>query len=429
MSTLLLSKEIAILSGVRTPYLYHPQEVSQIGGLALGAALFREAIYRSEILSHQVDEVLFSQGSFYPSLPYSPHKIASLAGIPQDRTCFSIAHYEPSGLQAAALAIQRLHKENRKVILVASVESYEAYPWLYSPLFHHFLQKKWYGQRAWKRFLHLVNFLFAYLKPFFLIQNYRRQIAQQGELLAKRFGIRREEQDRYVQRSHRLAIQSLEQNKEWSEIMPLHLPPDYESFVEKDALPQENLSLEELAKKAPLLEEGTLTDQHIAHFCENGSALVLAHKSFVEEKGLSPLGYIRGFEFSGCKKKSNSLASILAAYKLLKKAKLNMSDMDLINIHEGSSTLVLACEKLMNSPSHLQNYLGISEAFGPLDMEKVNVSGGALAYGCAMGTVGIHLVLSLLRELIHRKLRYGLVLVSSNHCEGGAMIIENATLP
>lgn len=416
---------VAIIGGVRTPYVRSRNSFGSLGILDLGVIACREVVYRAELLPDIIDETILSQGCSWPHLPNMGHCISLLAGIPQERPSFTVNHPGSSGLQALVVGQERLLARKLRAVLVGGIEASSHYPWLFSQGFFRFLYTFKQTSSFWGRIVQALRFRLVYLRPQDILKKYAHKVYQTGEALAKKFDISREEQDRWAAKSHRMAVQAYEEEKFAEEIVPVHISPDFELCIEKDLHLRENISIETLATSQPFCgEDCTVTEENSSFVCDGASSLLLASEEFVTTSQIEPLGYLRAYGFSGCDSRGEGLAGVLAAREALAKAKFTLKDIDLVEIHESTAAGLLAHKRAFGSSELLETYLGISEPLGEINPDRLNVNGGAIALGHTLGSSGLRLVITLLMELRRQKLKKGLVVLSSCGAQGGALIVE-----
>ena len=147
-------------------------------------------------------------------------------------------------------------------------------------------------------------------------------------------------------------------------------------------------------------------------------------ESEAKQRGLPRLGYLREYAYAGLEPNRMGLGPVYATAKVLDRAGLSLSDIDLIELNEAFAAQVLACVKAFESDSFAQTYLGRESALGRIQMDRLNVNGGAIALGHPVGTTGTRLVVTLLREMQRRGLNRGLATLCIGGGQGAALILE-----
>ncbi len=232
-----------------------------------------------------------------------------------------------------------------------------------------------------------------------------------GENVAREFTISREEQDAFALRSHQRATAAIAAGKFTDEIVPLHVENVWvdddgttrqsETIFATDEGPRRETSLEALAKLRPVFAaRGTITAGNSSQTSDGAAAVLLMEREAAERHGLTPLARFVAFAVGGVRPDIMGIGPLVAVPKVLKLAGLNLEDMDLIELNEAFASQSLAVIKELG-----------------MDIEKVNVNGGAIALGHPMGATGAKLTITLINELRRRGGRYGMVTM----CVGGGM--------
>jgi acetyl-CoA C-acetyltransferase len=226
-------------------------------------------------------------------------------------------------------------------------------------------------------------------------------MGETGENVAERYGISREEQDELGLQSHRRWTEADEKGRFDDELVPI-------GDVTRDEHPRPDTSLEKLAALKPAFREGgTVTAGNSSGINDGAAALVIASEERAKQLGVEPLGAFVGSAVAGVDPRVMGIGPVPAVRKLLERAGIDVSDLDLVELNEAfaSQSLVVIRE------------LG-------LDPEKVNVNGGAIALGHPLGMSGARLVVTLLHELRRRGGKYGLATLCVGVGQGQAALFE-----
>jgi len=248
-----------------------------------------------------------------------------------------------------------------------------------------------------------------------------------AEILAKEFGISREEQDRFALHSHQNAVNATKNGKLGQEMTPVFIGPDYKNVLDKDNGPRDGQTMEALAKLKPYFDRktGTITVGNACPLTDGAAMMLLMSRQRAEAEGYKPLARIRSYAFAGLEPERMGLGPAYASPKALKKAGLELKDMNLVEINEAFAAQVIACKKAMASAKWCQDKLGLGGPVGEIADDKLNVNGGAIAIGHPVGATGTRLVLTLAKELKRRNQQFGLATLCIGGGQGGAMVIEN----
>lgn len=234
-------------------------------------------------------------------------------------------------------------------------------------------------------------------------------LGETAENVAEKYRISREEQDEFALESQRKAVEAINNGRFQDEIVPITVKQKREEVLfERDEHPRPDTSLEKLAKLKPAFKEnGTVTAGNSSGINDGASALLIMEKSKAEELDLKPMARIVSAAVAGVDPAYMGLGPIYAVRKALKKADLTVEDIDLIEINEAFASQSIACI----------NELG-------LDINKVNVNGGAIALGHPLGCSGARIMTTLVHEMKKRDARYGLATMCIGVGQGIATIVE-----
>ncbi|MBP9854134.1 MAG: thiolase family protein, partial [Candidatus Omnitrophica bacterium] len=248
-------------------------------------------------------------------------------------------------------------------------------------------------------------------------------MGQTAEVLAKEFGITRQEQDEFALISHQRAINAREILRE--EIIPVAPGPDYKKTVIDDNGPREGQSMEALQKLKPVFDRyaGTVTAGNASQITDGACALLIGTEEKAKIFSKPPLGYIRAFAFSGVEPNRMGIGPAHAIPKVLKKAGMKLSDVQAIEINEAFAVQVLACLRALASNDFAKKF-GYEGYTGDVRRDILNVNGGAIALGHPVGTTGSRLILTMLKHMQRKNLNVGLISLCIGGGQGAAMILE-----
>jgi len=381
-------KEAVIVSAVRTAIGKAP------GGTLrntrpeyLIAEVAREAVNRASGLQPAaIDDVIV--GCAFPEAETGMNlgRIAALkAGFPSSVPGQTINRFCASGLEAIAIAAQRIMTGLADVVLAGGVEHMSMIPMGGNKL----------------------------VPDPDLVEGYPGVYITMGltaENVARKFNISREEQDKFALMSHQKAAKAIESRRFEKQILPLKVADvtfengkviKRESMFATDECVRFDASLEALSKLRPIFHtKGTVTAGNSCPLNDGASAVVVMSRERSRELGIKPLGVFRAYAVGGVEPELMGIGPVVAVPKVLKHAGLSLSQIDLIELNEAFASQVL----------YVVNNLG-------MDMHKVNVNGGAIALGHPLGCTGANLTTKLLYEMADRKARFGLVTM----CIGGGM--------
>jgi acetyl-CoA acetyltransferase family protein len=395
-------KDIAIVSGARTPMGRYCGKLRDFTAQELGAVAAKAAIERAGLEPKEFDHAVFgnAQQTSGDAL-YGARHVALKAGLPIETPALTVNRLCGSGMQAIVSAAQMIQLGEAKTVLAGGMESMSQSP-------HVIRGMRWgVGLGEGK----LEDSLMVAL----LDTHCGLYMANTAELYGEQQGITRQMQDEFSLRSQRLADEAYKAGRMKDELTAVPLKnrrgePTGEMFTEDDHRRPET-TMEGLAKLKPAWgKTGTVTAGNASGIVDGGAAVVVMSLADAEKRGLKPLGRIVNWGIAGVEPKLMGRGPVPASRIALEKAGLKLDDMDLIEVNEAFAAQYLAVEKEMG-----------------LDREKANVNGGAIALGHPLGATGTRLVMTLLFELRRRKKKYGLATACIGGGQGIAMIVESVS--
>lgn len=389
-------ERVVITSAVRTAGGAFGGGFRPLPAAALGAAVIREAVLRAHIPPEQVDQVIFGNAWQAGAGPNPARICAVQGGLPVQCPAFTVNIRCGSGLRAVQLGALSIAAGESRCVVVGGTESASNVPYLLP-------QARW-GQRMGDTLqldsLHTDGFRCALAGMF---------MGDTAGLLVKKYAISRAEQDAFAYASHQKAVAAMDSGAFLREIVPVEVPGKKGPVpVDIDEIPRRALSLEKMGRLAPAFHESdTVTAGNSSALCDGAAALVLMSETLARELGLAPLAVIRSWSFVGLEPREMGLGPVLAVPQALGRAGLGLKDIDLIELNEAFAAQVLACGRELD-----------------LDLDKVNVNGGAIALGHPVGATGAKLLTTLLYALEARDLDLGLVSLCIGGGQGVAMVVE-----
>ena len=384
-------KEAVIVSAVRTAVGKAPAGTLRATRPdELAAAAISEALRRApEVDTATVEDVILGCAMPEAEQGMNVARIASLrAGIPVNASAVTINRFCSSGLQAIAYAAERIMCGFSDTIVAGGTESMSMVPIG--------------GNKVAPNPQLMDSYPDVYLSTGLVAETHARE--------AK---VSREEQDVFALRSHQRAVAAIDAGRFRDEIVPLTVslleptngrgaaPVRRQLVFETDEGPRRDTSMEALAKLRPAFHvKGTVTAGNSSQMSDGAAAVLLMSADRARELGLSPLARFVTYATAGVEPERFGLGPVPAVRKALKIAGLALDVIDLVELNEAFASQVLACLREL-----------------PIDPDRLNVNGGAIALGHPLGCSGAKLTTSILYEMRRRKARYGLVTM----CVGGGM--------
>ena len=382
--------DAVIVSAVRTPAGKAPKGTLRTTRPdEMAAAVMAEALRRAPgIEPAEIEDVILGCAMPEAEQGLNVARIASLrAGIPIEASAVTINRFCSSGLQAIAFAAERIMCGSAETIIAGGTESMSLVPMG--------------GHKVAPNPQLVETYPDVYLSTGLVAENHAREAS-----------LSREEQDAFALRSHQRAIAAIDTARFRDETMPLTVrlaepgsnggrPELHQITFSEDEGPRRDTSLEALAKLRPAFHvRGTVTAGNSSQTSDGAAAVVVTSSERAMRAGLSPLARFVTFTTAGVEPERFGIGPVPAMRKALKLAGLRLDQIDLIELNEAFASQVLACLRVI-----------------PIDPDRLNVNGGAIALGHPLGCTGAKLTTTLLYELRRRSRRYGMVTM----CVGGGM--------
>ena len=383
-----MANEAFIVSATRTAMGKYLGGLSSLPAPQLGAICIKEALNRAGIQPDQVDEVIMGN-VLQGGVGQAPARQAAIkAGVPDRVPAFTVNKVCGSGLKSVMLATQAIKCGDADVIVAGGMESMSMAPY--------YLPKARTGYRMGHADL-LDGMIYDGLWCSF--GNYHMGIA--AEIIAEKFNVTREEQDKYAVASHQKAVAAMKGGKFKKEIVRVEIPQKKGDpiVVDTDESPREDTTVEALGKLRPAFKkDGTVTAGNAPGISDGGSALVVASGKACEKLGLKPMARVTGYTASGTAPEMLFYAPVLAVRDLVRKTNVKLDDFELIEANEAFSAQALADGKELG-----------------WDWDRVNVHGGAVALGHPIGASGARVLTTLLYAMEDRRAKLGMATL----CLGG----------
>ena len=425
--------DVVIVDGVRTPFAKAGSKFKNVHAAELGQIALQELIARTNLKTEDVDEVIIGcVGN--PSDAVNIGRVVALrSGIPIKTSAHTVHRNCASAMESISSGFDKIKAGFADTVIAGGTENMSQAPLMFNQKFADIFAEFYSAKTTGRKLKALKKIKLKYLAPRISIVEALQDpfvgmnMGQTAEILAKEFHLTREEQDRFAMESHQKAVDGTKSGRLKEEMTPVYLGPKYKEVIEQDNGPRDGQSMEALKKLRPYFDRktGTITVGNACPLTDGAAMVLLMSRKKAETEGYKPIARIRSYAFAGLEPERMGLGPVYATPIALKRAGLQLKDMDLVELNEAFAAQVLACKKAMGSKTFAQEKLGLSEAVGELDLAKVNVNGGAIALGHPVGATGTRLVLTLIKEMQRRKSQFGLATLCIGGGQGGAMILEN----
>ena len=387
-----MKREAVIVSAVRTPVGRCRGALAAVGAPELGALVIAEAVRRAGLQGEEVEEVIV--GNLGNNDSANLARVVTLqAGLPFTVPAITIDRQCSSGLNAIAIGALMIEAGEADILVAGGTESDSNRP--------HLMEK--------------ARVAYQVAPPQWLVRRtapgaLNVSMGTTAENLGRKYHITREECDAFALESHRKAAAAQAAGRFDAQMIPVTVPGKRgkTTVVDRDECVRPESTMETLGRLPTAFEpDGVCTAGNSSPMSDGAGAVVLMDRETAEKKGLEPLAVFRGFAVTGCDPSIMGIGPVEAIRKVLRKTGLTLEEMDLIELNEAFATQSIACIRELG-----------------LDMDKVNVNGGALALGHPLAGTGAILTAKLLYELKRRRARYGLVAFCMAGGQGGAAVFE-----
>jgi len=385
-----------IIDATRTAIGSFGGSLKGIPAVDLGAHCIKTVVERNGIDPASIDEVIM--GMVVPAgAGQIPSRQASIrAGLPAEVSGFTVNKVCASGMYSITLADLLIRSGQASLIIAGGLESMSRVPYAS-------FKARWGAKMGDDKLVDLM----IHDGLWCAFDNVH--MAAHGEKVALEYNLTREMCDEYAARSQNLAGEAIAAGRLKDEITPFPIPQRKSDPVmfDTDEQPRPGTSAEKLAKLRPVLGTTTITAGNAPSINDAGAALVVCSEEKAKELGKVPLAYIRGEAHVAMKPYLFPVAPAYAALKLLKETGKTQDDIKLMEFNEAFAAVALACGQVMD-----------------WDLDKVNVNGGAIAYGHPIGMSGARITMTLAYELKRRGGGLGIAAICSGSGQGDALLLE-----
>ena len=393
-------EQAVIVSAVRTPIGKFGGSLKDIPATKLGALVINEAIKRANVESSQVEWVIMGS-ALQATQGLGPARKAMLeAGLPNSVSTYTVNKASVTGIETVGLAAQAIWAGTADVVVAGGMENMSRSPFLLT-------QARW-GHRmgSFEALDHMMH-------DGLTCPGTGERMGVLADIMAEKFQISREDQDRQALTSQQRAREAIKAGKLKEEIIPVSVPQSKGDPVlfPQDEHPRPDTTMEGLAKLRPAFREGgTVTAGNSSGITDGAAAVVVMSMRKAKELGLKPWFLIRSWAHGNVEPALMAMAPVPASKKAVQKAGLKTEEVDLFEINEAFAVKVIGFERELK-----------------VDNAKINVHGGSIAIGHPIGACGTRIFVTLLYALQDRRLRYGVATMGAGGGEGNALVVERLT--
>ncbi|MEZ5292673.1 MAG: acetyl-CoA C-acyltransferase [Vicinamibacterales bacterium] len=398
------ARDVVILGAARTPIGRYGGAFKDVHPAELGATAVRAALGRAGVEAAAVAEVVFGHARQAGSGPNPARQVAAKAGLSVEVPAETVNKACASGMQALASAAQRIQLGEADVVVAGGVESMSRMPYLVDAI-----------DARWGHKMGHFSFVDAMYRDGFACPLSGLIMGETAEVLARQYGITRDESDRFALASQQKAERAIAAGRFTEEIAPVTVTGRGQAVtISADEHPRPGSTLESLARLPltfPKVDgyEGIITAGSASGITDGAAALVLAAAEWAEAHGLTPLARIRGWASAGVDPRLMGIGPVPALRKLETRTGLRAGEVDLVELNEAFAAQVLAVLRDV-----------------PIPDDRLNVNGGAIALGHPIGCTGARIVVTLLHEMRRRGAGTGIATLCVSGGMGMAMGLEAA---
>jgi 3-oxoadipyl-CoA thiolase len=396
--------EAFIVDAVRTPMGRYGGVLAPVRPDDLAAHVISEIVARNQVPPERVDDVVWGAANQAGEDNRNVARMALLlAGLPPSVPGASVNRLCGSGLEAVNGGYREIVAGEANIVVAGGSESMTRAPFVMAKA------EAAFDRRAE---VHDTTIGWRFVNPRLKERFGTDSMGQTAENVAAEYGVTREEQDEFALESHRRAIAARDEGRFKDEIVPVEIPqPKGDPIVvDHDEPPRPDTSIEKLGRlKAAFAEGGTVTAGNASGVNDGAAAVLLASPEVVEERGWRPMARIVGTAVAGVEPRVMGIGPVAATRKVLARTGLTTDDIDLVELNEAFAAQSIACIRDLG-----------------LDIEKVNVNGGAIALGHPLGCSGARILTTLVHEMERRDVRYGLATMCIGVGQGIASIVERS---
>ena len=393
--------DVVILGAARTPIGRYGGSFRDLHPAALGAVAARAALERSGVEPADVQEVLMGHGRQAGSGPNPARQVGHRAGIPVEAPAQTINKACASGLQAIASGAQSILLGEADVVLAGGIESMSRMPYFIDSI-----------DARWGHKMGHFPLVDAMYRDGFHCPLSNMIMGETAEVLARQYGITREDSDAFALESQHRAEAAQKAGRFTAEIAPVTVEGRTAVVVDTDEHPRHGSTIESL-RKLPLVfprvegQDGIITAGSSSGITDGAAAVVLASASWAASRSLTPMARLAGWASAGVDPRVMGIGPVPAVRKLEARTGLRVADFDLVELNEAFAAQVLAVLHDL-----------------PIDRDRLNVNGGAIALGHPIGCTGARMIVTLVHEMRRLGSRLGLATLCVSGGMGMAMAIE-----
>jgi acetyl-CoA acyltransferase len=423
-------QRVAVVAGLRTPFAKQWSAYREVSALDLANIVVSELLQRVDLDPREIQQVVYGQVVPSVEAPNIAREIVLATGMPKSIEAYSVSRACATSYQSTVNVAEAIMAGAIDTGVAGGADSTSNVPITVSKRLAEALMAATKARSIGERMQ-----AFAGIRPRDLapvppaIKEFSTGLSMgdSAEKMAKENHISREAQDELAHRSHSLAAKAWAEGKLDDEVMEVFVPNRFKEAIREDNLVRKDSAIEKYAKLKPAFDRkhGTVTAANSSPLTDGASALLLMREDKAKALGFEALGFIRSYAFAALDPAGQLLMGPSYASPLaLDRARVKLSDLDLIDMHEAFAAQILSNTQAFESAEWAQKHLGRSEKIGDIDWDKFNVTGGSISIGHPFAATGARQITQTLRELKRRGGNLALCTACAAGGLGAAMVLE-----
>jgi acetyl-CoA acyltransferase len=423
-------RRVAIVAGLRTPFMKSGTQYRELSTLDLGAAVTTELLQRTGIGGDAIDQVVFGAVVADVAAPNIAREVVMRCNLPPSVDAFSVSRACATSTQAIVSGAEAILLGNADIVIAGGADSLSKPPITYDDRFVDILMRANAAKdlpTKVKAFSKVRPGHLAPRPPALADLSSGLTMGDAAEKMARENGIGRRAQDEYALESHRKAVAAWEKGVYDDEVMHLPIPPRYTDVPTRDGIPRADTTMERLAALRPAFDRkyGTVTAGNSSPLTDGAAAVVLMEEEAARRLGFEPKAFVRAWAFIGLDPAWQMLMGPSFATPIaLERAGLALDQIDVIDMHEAFAAQMLSNIQAFASPEWAQRHLGRQTPIGEVAPDKLNLYGGSISLGHPFAATGARQALTMANELQRRDRGTALVTQCAAGGLGAALILE-----
>ena len=423
-------RRVAIVGGLRTPFVKAGTKYRDLSTLDLGAAVTNELLHRANLEAEQVDQVIAGAVVADVGAPNIAREIVMRCNMPASVDAYSVSRACATSTQAIVDGTRAILFGDADVVIAGGSDTLSKPPIMYDDKVVDALMAANAAKdlpSKLKAFTRLRPGDLAPRPPALADLASGLTMGAAAEKMARENGISREDQDQYAYESHMKAVAGWEAGIYADEVMAMPIPPRYSDTVTQDGIPRADSTIEKLSSLRPAFDRkyGSVTAGNSSPLTDGAAMVILMEEKMAKRLGFEVKAYIRSWAFAGLDPSWQMLMGPSFATPIaLERGQLTLDEIDIVDMHEAFSAQMLSNLRAFESPEWAKKHLGRDEPIGKIDPEKLNLYGGSISLGHPFAATGARQALTMANELQRRDGGTALVTQCAAGGLGAALILE-----